>query len=102
MTMVEVILQPGSRPGRFQASVAGEIIVESSRDPEHAAARALVARGVIGEMVTRWQGSPLLATRPRDIEAVARINVVDRPAGGLRIEPHRAMPSSHVRTVTSV
>lgn len=71
MKMIEVILSRGSRPGRFHALLEGKIIVRNSRDPEHDAARELVRHGIGGLMVTRWQGSAHLASRPRDIAAVA-------------------------------
>ena len=75
--MIEIVLRPGRGPGRFEAMHAGEVIVESSRDPEHAAARALVARGVTGLFATRWQGSSHLATRPRDIATTANWSLIE-------------------------
>ena len=49
--MTEVVLIP-TVPGRYDVRLGDEIIVKSSRDPEHDAARALLARGIVGRMTT--------------------------------------------------
>ena len=95
--MIVLTLRPGIRPGRFDALADGEAIVSGSRDPEHAAARALVARGITGQMVTRWLGSAHLSTRPRDIEAVARHFISEEGTNGLRHRKWRGEPGGEAK-----
>ena len=84
-------------------STDGELIVVGSRDPEHDAARKLVARGVTGraETIDGNTGQPRLYF---DIERFAATRTVERNAGGFSIEPWRPMPSeiSHGGSQTSV
>lgn len=96
--MLELVLSPGRRPGRYDVRLDGDLIVEGSRDPEHDAARELVRRGVTGVMATRWAGSPHLATRPRPIKAVAGRAAVERVSRGLQIEPYRVADGQEAPT----
>jgi hypothetical protein len=54
--MTVVVLSP-ARPGRYDVRLGEEVIVRGSRDPEHDAARALLARDE-GFKVRRWEAFP--------------------------------------------
>lgn len=45
----------GVRGPRFRVWHRDEVLIESARDPEHAACRALAARGLTGRLVSRWK-----------------------------------------------
>jgi len=93
-TLVELSPLPrrvGSRRQTYRVTMpaTGEIIVDSARDPEHAAARALWEMGVAGTMLTRWAGSTVIAMR-LDVMRAARRAVDERR---MRIVP-RQLPSA--------
>jgi hypothetical protein len=53
--MTEIVINPvslGHTGQRWEARLGDEVIVKSSRDPEHDAARVLLARGITGRMTT--------------------------------------------------
>lgn len=68
-----VVIETASTAGESQAFhvwLDGALLV-ISRDPEHAACRALLQRGLTGPLITRWRGSPHEAMR-LDIESGAQ------------------------------
>ena len=73
--MTVVVLSP-ARPGRYDVRLCEEVIVRGSRDPEHDAARALLARGITGPMTTmRANGMVCMRTREHRI---GRLGVASR------------------------
>jgi len=71
----------------YDVKYLGETIVRGSPDPEHDAARALVARGIVGIAVTvDATGAPRMRF---DIETFAGTRTVERDRSGLSIEPWR-------------
>jgi hypothetical protein len=95
--MTSVTLHPLHK-GRYRASLSGVLLVESSRDPEHDAARTLLARGITGRMTTiGLDGKPRMHF---DIETAARQQAVEGNSGpkivswsGLDRSPARVEPS---------
>jgi hypothetical protein len=74
--------------GRYSVLFDGKLLVEGSRDPECDAARALLAKGVTGQL-TLCDGK---TGRPRtviDIEKAARLCVKEGP---LRFAPYESRP----------
>lgn len=55
---------------RYRVWWQGRILLQRSRDPEHAAPRALLALGVAGRLTTYWRGSAIPSMR-LDIETAA-------------------------------
>lgn len=53
----------GSGSARYRVWWRGQILLQLSRDPEHDAARALLALGVTGSLTTFWPGSKIPAMR---------------------------------------
>jgi hypothetical protein len=80
--VVRVDLKPLGR-SRWSVAYAGAVIVASSPDPEHDAARALLALGLTGRMETWSEGR----TSPRvigDIERMAGFRMTEEDQQGLR------------------
>ena len=77
--MTVVVLSP-ARPGRYDVRLCEEVIVRGSRDPEHDAARALLARGITGPMTT-MRANGMVCMHFASIEKTARLTVVRRPRG---------------------
>ena len=55
----------GERGQRYRATYAGAVLVDSSRNPEFDACRALLARGITGKLETWWRGRLLPRDDPR-------------------------------------
>jgi hypothetical protein len=88
-----LILRPRStrRGDRYDVEYLGELIVIGSADPEHAAARALVNRGIGGSAET-IDGATGEVRMRFAIERFAGTRTVERNSGGLATEPWRRMP----------
>ena len=85
--MTTVVLSE-TGPGRYAVRLGDEVIVEATRDPEHDAARALLARGITGPMVTtRANGVPCM--RFASIEGMAGFSMEEGPSGPKRVRLHR-------------
>ena len=67
------------------------MLIESSRNPEFDACRALLAKGIAGQLEVWHRGASFAALR-LDIEKGARLTVEERDAKGLQIVRWR--PSS--------
>jgi hypothetical protein len=71
----------------------GEVeLVTNSRDPEHDAARVMLARGLTGTLQLRDAETGIIRTR-WNIERAAKLSVVEEDRDGLRIRKHRPSPS---------
>jgi hypothetical protein len=87
--MTEIVLAE-TVPGRYEVRLGDEVLVQSSRDPEHDAARVLLARGISGRMTTlKVDGTPRMHF---DIARAAGLEAVEG-ANGPRIRPWRGAPS---------
>ena len=88
---------------RYDVEHEGLLIVVGSGDPEHDAARALLALGITGkaETIDANNGKPRMRF---DIAAFAKTRTVERRGGGLSVEPWQPMPSgrSHPRSPTRI
>jgi len=81
----------------------GELLVERSSDPAHAAARALVARGHTGpfEIYVPSALKPdkwVVSLRFKSAKAAALLSVVERDRGGPMVIPYRPGPAERART----
>jgi hypothetical protein len=73
----------------------GKLLVERSRDPEHDAARALLAKGISGKL-TMLDGKRGIPRTIIDIEEAAKLSVAEESRHGLRkrnVNPDSASPS---------
>ena len=68
---------------RYRVTYKNEVLLESSRDPEHDAARALINNGITGTQETWRQGATFATTR-LDIEDAARWRIIEGSSRGLR------------------
>jgi hypothetical protein len=91
--IAQVTLVPrslGIRDQLYDVAFAGEVIVKSSRDPEHDAARALLARGITGRMETL--GSDGKVRMHLTIEKAAELTVTEANDRGLELRRWKASP----------
>jgi hypothetical protein len=85
--MIQARLHPiwrGEGTARLLGHSDGKLLVERSRDPEHDAARALVAKGITTGELTLCNGK---TGKPRtiiDIEKAAKLMTTEESRGGLR------------------
>jgi hypothetical protein len=78
----------GGRDGyRYSVLFEGELLVDRSRDPECAAARALLAKGITGTL-TMLDGKTGIPRTIIDIEKAARLCVEEGPCAP-RFRKHR-------------
>lgn len=97
--MISIYLHPTKQSSRGQVyrvtlhSPDGEVIVTNSRDPEHAAARELVARGYLGSMCTFGPDSRLGNWAARmtfpDIAITAKRKMKEGSLTALRVAPYQ-------------
>jgi hypothetical protein len=80
-----------STGARYRVTYLGETLIESARDPEFEACRALLAKGVTGTMVTYSPGSSVPSLRV-DIEKGAELATVDNAYDGPRFRRYRPHP----------
>ena len=78
---------------RYRVTYLGATLVESARDPEFEACRALLARGITGTLVTYSPGSSVPRMRV-DIEKGAKLTIVENAKDGPRTARYRPHPSS--------
>jgi hypothetical protein len=97
--MNRLVLNPRwSRSGHVYDVLYGQQpLVTGSSDPEHAAARALLTRGITGVAETLDAANGAVRMR-FNLEEFAAARTVERAAGGLSVEPFRSHgpDSSHV------
>ena len=77
---------------RYDVEYSGVLLVAGARDPEHEAARALLALGVRGSVETIDSKTAVVRMR-FDIETFAATRTVERDHGGLSTEAWRSWPS---------
>ena len=82
-----------STGARYRVTYLGETLIESARDPEYEACRALLAKGVKGKMVTYSPGS-LVARMRIDIETGAKLTIIENAKEGPRRARYRPHPGS--------
>jgi hypothetical protein len=79
-----------STGARYRVTYLGETLIESARDPAFEACRALLARGIVGTLVT-YSGSSVPRLRV-DIEKGAKLMTVDNAHDGPRFGRYRPHP----------
>jgi hypothetical protein len=92
--LTDVLLRPlacGRRGQKYAVLWHGELIVSASLDPEHDAARALLARGITGTMRTVDKAGAVRVLL--DVQKAAKLTVREDDAG-LRIVKWRPFPSA--------
>ncbi len=81
----------------------GQLLVERTNDPEHAAARALVARGYSGPYNVyvpslsdpqKW----IVSLRVKSSKAAAELSLVEEDRRGLKLIRYRPGPAKRVRS----
>ena len=83
-----------STGARYRVTYLGETLIESARDPEFEACRALLAKGITGTLVTYSPGSSVPRMRV-DIEKGAKLTTIDNATEGPRIGRYRPHPTSN-------
>jgi hypothetical protein len=84
----------GGRDGyRYSVLFDGKLLVDRSRDPECDAARALVVKGITGQL-TLLDGKTGIPRTIIDIERAAKLCTVERRRDGLRFEKYAGTPHS--------
>ena len=80
-----------STGARYRVTYLGETLIESARDPTFEACRALLARGIVGTLVTYSPGSSVPRLRA-DIEQGAKLMTIDNANDGPRFGRYRPHP----------
>jgi hypothetical protein len=78
---------------RYRVTYLGATLIESARDPDFEACRALLARGITGTLVTYSPGGSVPRMRV-DIEQGAKLTIVENAKDGPRTARYRPHPSS--------
>ena len=76
---IRLELEPLAQGARWRVWHAGAVLVDNTRDPEHAAARALLARGITGRAETYSMGGTVARIR-FDIATKAQFSMDDGKA----------------------
>ena len=80
-----------STGARYRVTYQGATLIESARDPAFEACRALLARGIVGRLVTYSPGSSVPRLRV-DIEQGATLMTIDNANDGPRFGRYRPHP----------
>jgi hypothetical protein len=80
-----------STGARYRVTYLAETLIESARDPAFEACRALLARGIVGALVTYSPGSSVPRVRV-DIEQGAKLMTIDNANDGPRFGRYRPHP----------
>ena len=89
---IDVILRRHGKSGPYyEVAFAGEILIESTKEPLLDACRALVALGYTGRL-EMWGGKSFPRMIVRDIEQAARLTVVENVNAGPRFAQYRPHP----------
>jgi hypothetical protein len=81
---------------RYRVTYLGQTLIESTRDPEFEACRALLAKGFTGNLVIYSPGSSVPRMRV-DIAKGAQLMTIDNATDGPRIGRYRPHPKSSDR-----
>lgn len=81
--MVDITLEETGSKGRVKVRYVGQVLLASARDPEHEAARALLARGITGKCRTldHLTGAHRMTL---DIERAAKYSITEDDFNGLK------------------
>ena len=102
-TLTDVQLSPlayGRRGQKYAVHWHGQIIVAASLDPEHDAARALLARGISGTMRTVDKAG--VVRMMLDIEKAAKLTVIEEDSRGLRVRAWMPFPAGGSRAGSDI
>jgi hypothetical protein len=80
-----------STGARYRVTYLGETLIGSARDPTFEACRALLAKGIVGTLVTYSPGSSVPRLRV-DIEKGAKLMTIDNAHDGPRFGHYRPHP----------
>ena len=80
-----------STGARYRVTYLDETLIESARDPAFEACRALLAKGIVGTLVTYSPGSSVPRLRV-DIEKGSKLMAVDNANDGPRFGRYRPHP----------
>src|SRR5690242_3243117 len=89
--MADVVIMPtglGDRGQQYRVTYLGSVLVESSRNPEFDACRALQVRGITGKLAV-WRQGAAAPCMTLDIERGAGLTISDTDKGGPRLAPWR-------------
>jgi hypothetical protein len=89
---LELTHYAGTR-AHYRVTYLGKTLIESARDPEFEACRALLAKGVTGSLVTYSSGSFVSRMRV-DIAKGSQLMTIDNAKDGPRIGSYRPHPKS--------
>src|SRR5262249_45938591 len=84
---IRIIIEPtalGDRGQRYRVTYAGETLIESTRNPEYDACRALLAKGVTGRLEV-WRVGTTFPASSIDIERGARWTILETERESPRI-----------------
>jgi hypothetical protein len=87
----------GDRGQRYRVTYLGRVLVESTRNPEFDACRALLAQGITGRLLVRRAGR-VCADLALDIERGARLTIRETDAAGPRLVRWEPLPGNKVQT----
>jgi hypothetical protein len=98
--MISIVIEPttlGERGQRYRTTYLGSILVESSRNPEFDACRALLAQGITGHLEI-WRAGRSAPDARLDIERGAKLTTEEGDRQTLRIvrwKPHTGEASQN-------
>ena len=81
-----------STGARYCVNYLGEVLIESTRDPEYEACRTLFGRRIVGTLVTYGPGSEVPCSKI-DIEKGAKLTTIDNATKGPRTGNYRPRPN---------
>lgn len=89
---IRVEVASADKGRRYSATVVGESepLASGSRDPEHDACRALVARGYVGAVTFLRNGTPSM--RVKDVQRTAGKTIEEGPQRGPLLTKWRPVP----------
>lgn len=102
MTTIKITIERaalGERGLRYRATYLGSILVESSRNLEFDACRALLARGITGKLQV-WRAGTASADMCLDIERGAGLTIHETDASGPRLARWKPRPDDDAQTAS--
>jgi hypothetical protein len=90
----------GKRGQQYSVTYLGNLLIESTRNPEFDACRALFAQGVTGKLAV-WRGEAAAPCMTLDIERGAGLTVSETDKDGLRLVPWRPFAAVDAQNAVS-
>src|SRR5262245_31395445 len=101
--MSRITIEPvsvGSRGELYRVRFDGAVLLESSRNPEFDACRALLARGITGKLEV-WRPGKQHHDMQLDIECGAELTVEETDQRGLRLVRYRPFSADAAQDAVS-